>query len=175
MNKLLVVVDMQNDFIDGTLGTNEAVSIVPMVEKKIVQWEGDIVCTLDTHSDDYLATSEGRKLPIVHCVKKSMGWRPNDRIFAAIKSSGKNVKFFTKETFGSIELSEYIKKQGYNYIEFVGLCTGICVISNVLITKAMIPEATIVVDAACCACVTPDSHNIAISAMKLCQIDIIND
>lgn len=174
MNKLLVVVDMQNDFIDGTLGTNEAASIVPMVEKKIVQWDGDIVCTLDTHSEDYLTTKEGQKLPVVHCVKDSDGWQINDRVCVAVKTSRKDVKVFTKETFGSIELAEYIKRQGYDYIEFIGLCTDICVISNVLITKAMIPEATIVVDAACCAGVTIDSHKNALSAMNACQIDIVN-
>lgn len=174
MKKLLVVVDMQNDFIDGTLGTNEAVAIVPAVEKKILEWDGDIVCTLDTHSDDYLSTSEGRKLPVVHCVKDSDGWQINDRVCVAVKISRKNVKVFEKRTFGSIELAEYIKEQGYNCIEFIGLCTDICVISNVLVTKAMVPETTIVVDAACCAGVTQESHKNALSAMQSCQIDIVN-
>lgn len=175
MKKILVVVDMQNDFIDGALGTNEAVAIVPAVEKKIAEWDGDIVCTLDTHSDDYLATSEGQKLPVVHCVKDSDGWQINDRVCVAVKTTRKNVKVFTKGTFGSVELAEYIKEQDYDYIEFIGLCTDICVISNVLVTKAMVPEATIVVDAACCAGVTPNSHYIALNAMKSCQIEIVNE
>lgn len=175
MKKLLVVVDMQNDFIDGALGTNEAVAIVPAVEKKIAEWDGDIVCTLDTHSDDYLATNEGKKLPVIHCVKDSDGWQINDRVCVAVKTSRKNAKVFTKGTFGSVELAEYVKEQDYDYIEFIGLCTDICVISNVLVTKAMVPEATIVVDAACCAGVTPDSHKNALTAMKSCQIDIAND
>lgn len=174
MNKLLVIVDMQNDFISGALGSSDAVGIVPCVEKKIVHWDGDIVCTLDTHHEDYLDTNEGKRLPVVHCVKDSDGWQINDRICVSIKASKKPVKVFTKETFGSIELSEYIQKQNYDYIEFVGLCTDICVISNVMLTKALLPESTIVVDAECCAGVTKDRHNNALSAMKMCHIDIIN-
>lgn len=175
MKKLLVVVDMQNDFIDGALGTSEALAIVPTVEKKIADWDGDIACTLDTHGENYLTTNEGKNLPIVHCVKDSDGWQINDRICVAVKTSRKSPRVFTKGTFGSVELANYIKKQGYDYIEFVGLCTDICVISNVLLTKAVNPEAAIVVDASCCAGVTPESHKNALSAMKVCQVDIINE
>ncbi len=175
MKKLLVVVDMQVDFIDGSLGTSEAVAIVPAVERKIAEWDGEIACTMDTHSDDYLNTSEGKKLPVPHCIQESDGWQINDRVCVAVKTSKKNVRVFTKGTFGSTELAEYIASEGFDHIEFVGLCTDICVISNVLLTKAFMPESTIVVDAACCAGVTPQSHKNALNAMKSCQIDIINE
>jgi len=173
MKKLLVMVDLQHDFIDGALGTKEAVAIIPNVVDKISKWDGDIVCTMDTHYENYLTTSEGKKLPVVHCVEDSDGWQINDRVCVAVKTSEKNVKVFKKNTFGSVELGEYIKAEGYDYVEFIGLCTDICVISNVMITKAMIPEAVIVVDSSCCAGVTTESHTNAIEAMKMCQIDII--
>lgn len=175
MKKLLVLVDIQNDFVDGSLGTSEAVAIVPNVEKKIVEWDGEIACTMDTHNEDYLMTSEGKKLPVPHCIKESGGWQINDRVCVAVKTSKKNVKVFTKETFGSTELADYISSEGFDHIEFVGLCTDICVISNALLAKAASPESTIVVDASCCAGVTPQSHRNALNAMKSCQIDIINE
>ena len=172
IKKLLVMVDLQHDFIDGALGTKEAVAIIPNVVNKITNWDGDIACTMDTHFENYLATSEGQKLPVVHCVEGSDGWQINDRVCVAVKTSEKNVKVFKKNTFGSVELGEYIKAEGYDYIEFIGLCTDICVISNVMLTKAMVSEAVIVVDSSCCAGVTPESHNNAIESMKMCQIDI---
>lgn len=173
MEKLLVIVDMQTDFIDGVLGTEEAKAIVPSVVKKIKEWDGDMVCTMDTHFDDYLDTQEGKKLPVPHCVINTDGWMINDQICVAVKESEKNVRTFAKYTFGSMEMAEYVKNAGYDYIEFVGLCTDICVISNAMLVKTMVPEAKIVVDSTCCAGVTPNSHNNALEAMKMCHIDIV--
>lgn len=176
MKRLLVIVDMQNDFISGSLGTDEAKKIEPKVVNKIKKWDGDIVCTMDTHSPDYLSTSEGKKLPVEHCIEGTDGWGISDSICNAIDDARKSSDFaITKPTFGSIKLAEYIGKGNYEYIEFVGLCTDICVISNVLLTKAHFPEATIVVDASCCAGVTVESHQNALNAMKMCQIDVINE
>lgn len=175
MSKLLVVVDMQTDFIDGSLGTDEAKNIVSKVSEKISSWDGDIVCTMDTHEANYLKTREGLRLPIEHCIHNSDGWQINDRICVAIKTTKKKVSIFQKETFGSVELATYIKKEQYKHIEFVGLCTDICVISNAILTKAFMPEADIVIDASCCAGVTPESHNNALSAMKMCQIDVVGE
>lgn len=175
MKKLLVIVDMQNDFIDGALGSKEAAAIVPNVVKKISEWDGDLACTLDTHHENYLDTSEGEKLPVPHCIQDSDGWQLNDLVCVAIKSSKKNVRIFTKETFGSLELAEHICATEYDHIEFIGLCTDICVISNVMLAKAASPETTIVVDASCCAGVTPESHANALAAMRSCQIDIVNE
>ena len=171
MKKLLVVVDMQNDFIDGALGTKEAVSIVPDVVKKILDWDGDVVCTVDTHSEDYLSTQEGKKLPVKHCILHSDGWQINSDVNAAIEKH--NPVTFTKPTFGSLNLAHYIEKGKYEHIQFVGLCTDICVISNAMLAKAAAPEAEIVVDSSCCAGVSPQSHNNALEAMKVCQIEVI--
>lgn len=170
MNKLLVVVDMQKDFIDGSLGTAEAQAMLPTAVEKIKAWDGDIVCTLDTHFENYLETAEGKKLPVEHCIRGTEGWALNTEIAAAVGEA----KCFEKPTFGSVELMEYIKNSAYEHIEFIGLCTDICVISNVLLTKAALPESRIIVDAACCAGVTPQSHINALEAMKMCQIDIVN-
>lgn len=176
MKKLLVIVDMQNDFIDGALGSKEAEKIVPKVVNKISNWdkEDDIIFTLDTHYDNYLKTKEGSKLPVEHCIFGTNGWMINSEI--AESASGRaNVFQCMKPTFGSTKLSQYLLEKQYDYIEFVGLCTDICVISNVMLAKANLPEATIIVDASCCAGVTPESHNNALSAMKCCHIDIINE
>lgn len=175
MKKLLVVVDMQSDFIDGSLGTEEAKSIVDKVSKKISVWNGDIACTMDTHKTNYLETREGVRLPVEHCIVDTDGWQINDKICVAIKTTKKSVPVFQKETFGSIDLAEYIKENKYDYIEFVGLCTDICVISNAMLTKAFMPESDIVIDASCCAGVTPESHSNALMAMKMCQIDVIGE
>ena len=175
MKKLLVVVDMQNDFIDGALGTNEAEEIVENVVKKINGWQGDIVCTLDTHQENYMSTQEGRNLPVMHCVENTDGWKINKKVDEALAESGKTVKAFKKVTFGSLELADNIRKENYESIEFIGLCTDICVISNVIATKAAVPESEITVDASCCAGVTPQSHKNALEAMKMCQIKIINE
>ena len=139
MKKVLVVVDMQKDFIDGALGTKEAVGIVEKAAKEIVQFEGRIFVTMDTHHEDYLNTAEGRKLPVPHCIRMTDGWRINDRIQAAL--SGKDYQVLEKGTFGSLQLVEEVRKTGAQEemeIECFGLCTDICVVSNVLLLKAHI-------------------------------------
>lgn len=169
MKKLLAVIDMQNDFIDGALGTPEAQAIVEQVVKKVqaCQEAGyEVVFTMDTHDEDYLETQEGKKLPVAHCIKGSDGWQLNDGLeeFVGLR--------FKKHTFGSRKLAKYIKHGSYDEVELVGLCTDICVISNALLIKAFSPETSIVVDSACCAGVTPASHQTALEAMKVCQIDV---
>ncbi|MBR4005038.1 MAG: cysteine hydrolase [Treponema sp.] len=169
--KLLIVVDMQNDFIDGALGTKEAVAIVPNVAEKIKRardagWE--VVFTRDTHQKNYLQTQEGKNLPVVHCILGSKGWQISDKL-----DVGKN-RIFDKPSFGSLDLADYVATlNDLEEIELVGLCTGICVISNAFILKAKLPEVKITVDSSCCACVTPESHATALSAMRLCQVNII--
>ena len=169
MSKILVVVDMQKDFIDGALGTPEAEKIVPEVIKKIAGFDGEIVFTKDTHSSIYLDTQEGKNLPVIHCVKGTSGWELDPQILPL--STGKHI--FEKPTFGSVELADYISGGDYNEIELIGLCTDICVISNAMLIKAYLPEAKVTVDSACCAGVTPKSHENALSAMKMCQINVI--
>ena len=168
--KILVVVDMQNDFIDGALGTKEAVQIVEKVRERIEQAVNDgvqIVYTRDTHTEEYLSTQEGKKLPVVHCVKGTKGWEISDRVY----KDGYPV--IDKSSFGSLELAEWVQNRGnIDEIELIGLCTDICVISNAMILKAKLPEAAISVNASCCAGVTPQSHANALEAMKMCQIDI---
>ena len=171
MNKLLVVVDMQNDFIDGTLGTQEAVTIVPAVKEyieKAKQEQMDIVFTRDTHHEDYMDTQEGKKLPVVHCIEDTEGWQ----ICSELAEYAEGRKIFDKPTFGSVELMRYVAEQGYEDITLLGLCTDICVISNAMLIKAALPEARVAVVAECSAGVTPESHENALSAMKMCQIEI---
>lgn len=176
MKKALVVVDMQNDFIDGALGTKEAQEIVSVAAEKIRCFEGDIFGTLDTHGDDYLNTQEGKNLPVVHCVYGEDGWALNSEIMQAIAETKGNVHDFCKKnTFGSSQLAHILaeKYAGEDAaIEFIGLCTDICVISNVMVVKAALPEAKITVDASCCAGVTPESHKNALEALKMCQVEI---
>lgn len=167
MRKVLIIIDMQNDFVDGSLGTNEAKCIVPAVVKKAefaIKNNIDIIFTKDTHYSDYLNTSEGKNLPIEHCIKGSSGWEivPDLKKYA--------LKVIEKNTFGSVDLPNEVKC--YDEIELVGLCTDICVISNALILKAHYPEKNISVDASCCAGVTPQSHENALEAMKMCQIKV---
>ena len=178
MEKLLVVVDMQNDFIDGTLGTKEAQSIVNNVKKKLEKASEDkdtrIVYTMDTHYDDFYEKSEeGKNLPVKHCIYKTDGWEIDDLV------KGYSPDRFIKETFGSIYLLDNLSDIGYykdyDEIELIGLCTDICVISNAIICKTAQPNAHIVVDASCCAGVTPHSHDVAIEAMKTLQIEIRNE
>lgn len=169
MEKVLIVVDMQNDFVDGSLGTKEAVKIVPTVADKIkaaINNNNMVIFTKDTHYSNYLETAEGKNLPVEHCIKGSSGWE----IIPALNKYAQNV--IEKNTFGSTILPEKVKE--YDDIELVGLCTDICVISNALLLKAHFPEKNICVDASCCAGVTPESHNNALEAMKMCQIKIIN-
>lgn len=167
----LVVVDMQKDFIDGSLGTKEAEAIVDRVVKKIKYFEGDVIYTRDTHGEDYLETSEGKKLPVPHCVKDTEGWQINPRVFAA--GDGKCAAVIDKPTFGSEALVSFVKEKNYGKITVVGLCTDICVISNALLLKAALWETPIEVDAGCCAGVTSQSHERALEAMGMCQIEIV--
>lgn len=171
MKKALIVVDMQNDFIDGALGTKEAVAIVPQVIERIKNFDGEIIFTQDTHSEDYLETQEGKKLPVKHCIEGEPGWEIAKAILDA--ASEKMTTSFCKQTFGCTALGQYAAERGFDYIELVGLCTDICVISNAMILKASCPEAEIVVDSTCCAGVSPESHQTALDAMRTCQIQII--
>lgn len=172
MKKLLIVVDMQNDFINGTLGTAEAAFIVPAVAEKIRSYResGDnVLFTRDTHHENYLETQEGRILPVLHCIENTSGWN----IAAELNTSDGLI--FDKKSFGSIELAEYVAENIMpDEIELVGVCTDVCVISNAMILKAKMPEVNISVDAACCAGVTPQSHINALHAMQACQINITN-
>lgn len=170
--KILVVVDMQNDFIDGALGTKEAVAIVPNVIEKIKNFDGDkIIFTRDTHEENYMETQEGKNLPVPHCIRGTKGWELNPEIEALRKEDA-----IDKPSFGSMELASYLKElENVESVEFIGLCTDICVISNVMITKAALPEVPVIVDASCCAGVTPESHTNALAAMKMCQVQIVNE
>ena len=167
--KVLVVVDMQKDFIDGALGTPEAVAIVPAVIEKIKEYEarGDLVIyTKDTHYENYLDTREGVRLPVPHCVKGTVGHDIPEEILRG------HELVFEKLTFGSLELSEYLEKVEFDEVELVGLCTDICVVSNAMLIKARFPEREVTVDPLCCAGVTPATHEAAITTMKMCQINI---
>ena len=169
--KALICVDMQNDFIDGALGTKEAVAIVPFVKEKIrkAREEGsEVIFTRDTHFEDYLSTQEGKKLPVPHCIKGTGGWEISKELDTDTS------KIFDKITFGSVKLPEYLKeKEGLEEIELIGICTDICVISNAMLIKATFPEITVKVDSSCCAGVTPESHENALKAMKMCQIEVL--
>ncbi|MBP5579053.1 MAG: cysteine hydrolase [Ruminococcus sp.] len=174
MKKFLIVVDMQKDFVDGALGSEEALAIIPAAVRKIAEFDGEIFVTYDTHFDDYMDTAEGKKLPVPHCIKGSDGWQLNKDIMAALK--GRNYTPVEKYTFGSVKLPELISKAAGTEefsIELIGLCTDICVVSNALLLKANFPEAGIAVDEACCAGVTPEKHRAAIETMRSCQIDIL--
>ena len=169
LKKLLAVIDMQNDFISGTLGTAEAAAIVPKVKSKIEKYRNEgwgIVFTQDTHYSDYLSTQEGKNLPIEHCIKETYGWQIEQSL------SVENAMVFEKKTFGSTELAQYTAEKNYDKIELVGLCTDICVISNAMLLKAFNIDAVISVDSSCCAGVTAESHNNALICMKMCQIEI---
>lgn len=174
MKRFLVAVDLQKDFVDGALGTNEAQAIVPNAVKKIKNFDGKIFVTFDTHSENYLSTAEGKKLPVTHCVKGTDGWQLNANIRKAL--GGKDYISVEKPTFGSVDLPKLIEKEanGEEFeIELIGLCTDICVVSNALLLKANFPEAPIAVDSSCCAGVTPQAHKSALDTMKSCQIDIL--
>ncbi len=176
--KILIVVDMQNDFVDGALGTAEAKAIVPHVAEKIASWEGRILVTYDTHSEKYLETQEGHNLPVIHCVEGTDGWHLNSRVMEALNRRAEGYTEFRKPTFGSVEMGQWLQKQNercpIEEIELIGLCTDICVISNALLCKAFLPEVLVAVDADCCAGVTPQSHQNALDAMRPCQIAIRN-
>ena len=189
--KVLVVIDMQNDFIDGSLGSEAAQRIVPNVVEKIKNFDGDlIILTQDTHYEDYLNTKEGQKLPVVHCVHKTHGWEINEDVLRAVKETNKRTTYILKPTFGAALPMPDLG--GYNDlineiislycpdkveevdIELVGLDTDICVISNALILKSWFyDDAEITVDSKCCAGVTPEKHEAALEVMRSCQINVI--
>ncbi len=170
--KYLVVVDVQNDFVDGSLGTAEAVAMLPALLDKVSSFDGTVILTKDTHTSDYLSTQEGKYLPVEHCIKGTKGWELPEQLenIAAIN----NLRVYEKPTFGSVDLmSDFARLNAdgkVDEVELVGLCTDICVISNALMLKAAMPEVAICVDSACCAGVTPEKHNSALEVMKSCQI-----
>ena len=172
MQDILVVVDMQNDFIDGALGTKEAVTIVPKVEEKIRNFKGTVLFTRDTHETWYLDTQEGKKLPIPHCIRDTEGWQIRRELDDLRKTEP-----IDKETFGSTDLAADLVAMNIDdeigSITFVGLCTDICVISNAMLIKAFEPEVPVYVDGRCCAGVTPESHRRALEAMAVCQIHVL--
>lgn len=175
MKNILVVVDMQNDFIDEALGTKQAVEIVDNVVRKIKAFCGDIIVTKDTHFENYLESAEGKKLPVEHCIKDTHGWQINSDVQNSLDTKD-NVRYIEKLTFGSVDLPEIIREISGDddfSVELVGLCTDICVVSNALLVKANFPEKQITVDSSCCAGVTPESHQAALTTMQMCQIDII--
>lgn len=168
MKKTLVVVDMQKDFIDGALGTKEAVAIVDNVKKKIAMYKengGEIIFTRDTHQENYMETNEGKHLPVVHCIEGTEGWQ----IGEGLEVEG--ALYIDKPSFG------YMNWKAYNLeeVEIIGLCTDICVVSNALIIKATFPEIKVTVDASCCAGVTPETHKAALATMKMCQVEVIGE
>lgn len=168
MKKTLIVIDMQKDFIDGTLGTKEAQAIVPKVKKKIAEYRdrGDeIIFTRDTHQKDYLETNEGRYLPVVHCIEGTDGWK----IWEGLEVPG--AVYIDKQTFGYLDWAGLHLQE----VELIGLCTDICVVSNALILKAVYPEIRVCVDADCCAGVTPESHRAALQTMKMCQVEVFEE
>ena len=173
MEHFLIVVDMQKDFVDGALGTTEAVAIVPNVVKKINEFDGKIFVTYDTHFENYMETNEGKNLQVEHCIKGTDGWKLNDEVAGAL--NGKDYTEVEKITFGSVKLPELVKEAAGDEeftVELIGLCTDICVVSNALMLKANFPEMDMFVDSACCAGVTVESHEAALTTMKMCQIGV---
>ncbi len=174
MKHFLIVVDIQNDFVDGALGSDEAVGIIDAAAQKIKNFDGEIFVTYDTHFEDYMNTTEGKKLPVEHCIKGSDGWQLNGEIQKALQN--KKYTSVEKLTFGSVELPELIKKSAGDSdfdITLIGLCTDICVVSNALILKANFYDKNIIVDKSCCAGVTVESHNAALTTMQMCQIEVV--
>ena len=166
MKKTLIVVDMQNDFIDMALGTPEAVAIVPKVREKILSCQAagyEIIYTRDTHGPEYLTTPEGKKLPVEHCIRGTKGWQIADGLYV------EGAKIIDKPNFGW----PHWDREALEEVQLIGLCTDICVVSNALIIKATFPDAQVSVDAACCAGVTPATHDAALATMKMCQIDVL--
>ena len=174
MQEILIVVDMQNDFIDGALGTAEAAGSVGQVREKILGFSGRVIFTRDTHEPCYMDTQEGHKLPVPHCIRGSKGWEITDALADLVKEAP-----IDKPTFGSAELGRLLTAANaddpISRITLIGLCTDICVISNAMLIKAFLPEVEITVDAACCAGVTVESHKNALAAMKMGQITVENE
>lgn len=174
MKKILIVIDMQNDFIDGALGTPEAVAIVENVKAKIRSYpKENVFATRDTHTEQYMETQEGRNLPVLHCIRGTDGWQIRPDIAELIYPD----HIIDKPTFGSTELANLMRilahrEEGGIEIEIIGLCTDICVVSNALCIKAMIPETPISCDASCCAGVTPAKHEAALETMRSCQVRV---
>ena len=173
MKKILIVVDMQNDFIDMALGTKEAAAIVDAVKEKIRSYPAEnVIATMDTHGDDYLNTQEGQFLPVKHCVRGTEGWQ----LYPEIAPLLAGAKIYEKPTFGSVQMAQELKAVSETEdleLELVGLCTDICVVSNALLLKAVMPEVRISVDASCCAGVTPEKHLAALETMRSCQIQVV--
>ncbi len=173
-HKILIVVDMQNDFVEGALGTKEARAIVPRVVKFIKDWSGDLIFTLDTHGDNYLETQEGKKLPVPHCLRGQKGWELIAPLEALQKE--RRAPLYMKETFGSFQLAQDLQRLNaaspLSEIRLIGLCTDICVVSNALLIKAALPQVPVCVTASCCAGVTPASHEAALETMRQCQVEI---
>ncbi len=173
MKKLLLVIDMQKDFIDGALGTKEAQSILPAVIEKVRSFDGDVIFTRDTHFDNYIETQEGRNLPVPHCIKGTPGWELAPELEKLRQE--RNAPVFDKLTFGCKDLPAYLAEhypEGLESAELIGVCTDICVISNALLVKVFFPELPISVTASLCAGVSPQSHENALEAMKMCQITV---
>ena len=172
MQDLLIVVDMQNDFIDGALGTREAQAIVGKVKGKILDFKGPVIFTRDTHGENYMETQEGRNLPVPHCIRGTEGWQIRPELDALRKTQPVD-----KPGFGSVELGKLLLemngKEPVGSVTLIGLCTDVCVISNALIIKAFLPEVPVKVDAACCAGISPESHDNALAAMAMCQVEIL--
>ena len=170
--KYLIVVDMQNDFIDGSLGTPEAQAIVPAAAERIrraIREGYTVIATMDTHEENYLETAEGRKLPVRHCIRGTHGWQIADAVADALGDA----VAVEKPTFGCVRLPGMIEPAEDLTVELIGLCTDICVVSNALLVKAYFPEARVCVDSACCAGVTPEKHLVALETMASCQIDVV--
>lgn len=172
MRKILIVIDMQNDFIDGSLGTPEALEIIEPVKNKIRDWKKeDIFATMDTHEENYLETQEGKYLPVRHCIRGTHGWQIREDIAELLDGA----VIIEKPTFGSMKLAETLQRLSTKEeieLELIGLCTDICVVSNALLLKVAMPEVKISVDASCCAGVSPEKHLAALETMASCQIDI---
>lgn len=171
-DRYLIVIDMQKDFVTGSLGTKEAEAIVPNVVKKAADFEGIVIFTKDTHFENYLDTQEGKLLPVKHCIKDTDGWQLVPELKAVAEE--KKCAVFEKNTFGSTDLAQFLLKKyeekEVESVELIGLCTDICVVSNALLLKAYMPELLIAVDASCCAGVTVDKHTAALQVMESCQI-----
>mgnify|MGYP000661144019 CR=1 FL=1 len=179
MQDILIVVDMQNDFIDGALGTAEAVAIVPKVVEKVKGFKGTVIFTRDTHGENYMQTQEGRNLPVPHCIRDTPGWALEPEI---AQTCARGMMSFEKPTFGSTALCEYVctlaaekgavAGKGF-HVELCGVCTDICVVSNALLIKAALPEADLTVNGALCAGVTPQKHEAALETMRSCQVEVL--
>lgn len=172
---VLVIVDVQNDFVNGALGTREAEEVLPSILEKVRDFTGRVIATRDTHSDDYLETQEGERLPVVHCLKGSEGWGFPDELDSLIRE--REAAIYEKSTFGSPalarDLRDFFDRGEIRSVEIIGICTDICVVSNALLIKAESPELPLTVDARCCAGVTPEKHGAALDVLESCQVEVV--